>query len=202
MTPHQGRNVNERTRAFIGVGAVLVGLITVILGSVISHMAEAPEVDEFGQELYSLVPRNWVLVITAQSVALGGVLLMLAGLTFGFIYKRKLTWARAMLGALLFSGLMTILFAVVPNQMLTLFQATLDWTPAKIFITIPPILAMNNEVEISYATLKDMIVAGYATTMVIVIPVVMYQMQERAKKADQPKPTPVSSYGRPLRVDR
>jgi hypothetical protein len=69
-------------------------------------------------------------------------------------------------------------------------------------VTIPPILAMNNEVEISYATLKDMIVAGYATTMVIVIPVVMYQMQERAKKADQPKPTPVSSYGRPLRVDR
>ena len=61
---------------------------------------------------------------------------------------------------------------------------------------------LNNEIEISYATLKDMIVAGYATTMVIVIPVVMYQIQERAKNADQPKPTPVSSYGRPLRVDR
>ena len=47
-----------------------------------------------------------------------------------------------------------------------------------------------------------MLVAGYVTTLVIVIPVVMYQLQERAKKADQPKPTPVSSYGRPLRVDR
>jgi hypothetical protein len=202
MTPHQGRYVNERTRAIIGVGAVLVGLVTTILGSVVAHMAEAPEVDEFGQELYSLVPRNWVLVVGAQSVALGGVLLVLAGLTFGFIYKRKLTWARAMLGALVFTGLMTILFAIVPNQMLTVFQATLDWTPSKIFLTIPAVVVMNNEVEISYATLKDMIVAGYATTMMIVIPVAMYQIQERAKKADQPKPTPVSSYGRPLRVDR
>ena len=202
MTPHQGRYVSERTRAIIGVGAVLVGLVVTILGSVVAHMAEAPEVDELGQEIFSLVPRSWVLVTAAQSVALGGVLLILAGLTFGFIYQRKLTWARAMLGALLFSGLMTILFAIIPNQMLTVFQATLDWTPSKIFLTIPPVLVMNNEVEISYATLKDMLVAGYVTTLVIIIPVVMYQLQERAKKADQPKPTPVSSYGRPLRVDR
>ena len=194
--------MNERTRGIIGVGAVLVGLIVTVVGSVVVHMAEAPETDELGQELYSLVPRSWVLATAAQSVALGGVLLILAGLTFGFIYKRKLTWARAMLGALLFSGLMTILFAIIPNQMLTLFQATLDWTPARIFLTIPAVLVMNNEVEISYATLKDMIVAGYVTTLVIIIPIVMYQMQERAKRADQPKPTPVSSYGRPLRVDR
>ena len=185
-----------------GIGAVLIGLVTTMVASVVVHMAEAPEVDEFGQELYSLVPRSWVLATIAQSVALGGVLLAMAGLTFGFIYKRKLTWARAMLGALLFAGLMTILFAIVPNQMLTLFQATLDWTPSRIFLTVPAVLVMNNEVEISYATLKDALVAGYVTTLVIIVPVVMYQMQERAKRAEQPKPTPVSNYGRPLRVER
>ena len=202
MMPHQGRHVSERTRQIAGIGAVLIGLVVTMVASWVVHMAEAPEVDEFGRELYSLVPRSWVLVTAAQSVALGGVLLLLAGLTFGFVYKRKLTWARALLGALLFTGLMTILFAIIPNQMLTLFQATLDWTPSKIFLTIPAVLVLNNEIEISYATLKDMIVAGYATTMLLGVPIVMYQFQERAKRADQPKPTPVSDYGRPLRVDR
>jgi hypothetical protein len=202
MTPRQGSYVNERTRAIIGIGAVLVGLIVTIVGSVVVHMAEAPEFDELGQPLFELVPRNWVLVTAAQSVALGGVLLILAGLAFGFLYRRKLTWARAMLSALLFAGLMTIVFAIIPNQMLTLFQATLDWTPSRIFLTIPAVLVMNNEIEVSYATLKDMIVAGYATTMLLAVPIVMYQIQERSKRADQPKPTPVSSYGRPLRVDR
>jgi hypothetical protein len=194
--------VNERTRQIAGIGAVLIGLVTTMVASWVVHMAEAPEVDEFGREIYGLVPRSWVLATVAQSVALGGVLLILAGLTFGFIYKRKLTWSRAMLGALLFSGLMTILFAIIPNQMLTLFQATLDWNPSRIFVTIPAVLVLNNEIEISYATVKDMIVAGYSTTMLLAVPIVMYQMQERAKRADQPKPTPVSDYGRPLRVDR
>lgn len=194
--------MNERTRRIAGIGAVLIGLVTTLAASAVVHMAEAPEFDELGRELYPLVPRSWVLATVAQSVALGGVLLAMAGLTFGFIYRRKLTWARAMLGALLFAGLMTILFAIVPNQMLTLFQATLDWTPSRIFLTVPAVLVMNNEVEISYATLKDALVAGYVTTLVIIVPVVMYQMQERAKRAEQPKPTPVSSYGRPMRVDR
>lgn len=194
--------MSERTRQIAGIGAILIGLVVTMVASWVVHMAEAPEVDEFGQELYSLVPRSWVLATAAQSVALGGVLLVLAGLTFGFVYKRKLTWARAMLGALVFAGLMTILFAIIPNQMLTLFQATLDWTPSKIFVTIPAVLVLNNEIEISYATLKDMIVAGYATTMLLAVPIVMYQFQERAKRADQPKPARVSDYGRPLRVDR
>lgn len=194
--------MNERTRRIIGIGSVLVGLVVTILGSVVVHMAEAPGVDEFGVELYSLVPRHWILVTAAQSVALGGVLLALAGLTFAFIYNRKLTWARAMLGALLFTSLMMIIFGIIPNQMLTLFQATLDWSPQRIFLTIPPILVLNNVIEISYGTLKDVIVAGYASTMLLVVPIAMYQYQERAKRAEQPKPTPVSAYGRPLRVDR
>jgi len=143
-----------------------------------------------------------MLVTLAQIVALGGVLVAMAGVTLGWIWKRTLTWARAMLGSVLFTGLMFIIFAIIPNQFLTLTQATLEWTPQKIFITFPAAVVMNNDVSISYSVLKDMISAGYTTTMLLLIPVIMYQWQGRAKKADIPKPTPISNYGRPMRVDR
>lgn len=194
--------MNERRRLAIGYLAIAVGIATAILASVGVHMASAPEVDEFGRELYSFMPRGWVVVTVFQSIALGGVLMAMAGAAYGFLYQRTLTWSRAMFGALLYTGLMLILFAIIPNEFLTLVQSTLEWTPQKIFITIPPILVLNNTVEISYAALKDMISAGYVTTLLIVIPIITYQWQERAKKADVPKPTPVSDYGRPLRVDR
>ena len=65
---------------------------------------------------------------------------------------------------------------------------------------MPPALVLGNELAISAAAAKDMIVAGYVTTMLIVIPIAMYQWQVRADKKDEPKPEPVSNYGRPMRV--
>jgi hypothetical protein len=174
-----------------------------LAGSVVVHMAQAPEVDDLGRELYSFMPRNWVIYTAAQSVALGGVLLAMAGVWFAHIHLRKMTWNTAMLGALLFSGLMLIIFGVIPNQFLTLTQATLEWTPQKIFVTIPPFLVLGNDISISYAALKDILLQGFVGTMLISVPVAMYQIQERSKKAkNTPPPTPVSEYGRPLRVER
>jgi hypothetical protein len=198
---HEGTRLNERKRLVIGSIAIFAGIVVTIVASVAVHMAAAPDLDEFDRALYSFMPRGWFVVVAFQSVALGGTLLAMAGATFGYVYQRKLTWARAMFGALLFAGLMLIIFAIIPNEFLTLAQSQLDWTPQKIFITIPPVLALNNELTISYAALKDMISAGYATTMLFVVPIVMYQMQERAKRPPVAKPTPVSDYGRPLRAD-
>ncbi|MGI9585338.1 MAG: hypothetical protein ACR2N7_07075 [Acidimicrobiia bacterium] len=185
-----------------GAGLVVIGIVVVIVGSVLVHMTEAPSLNSLGEEMFANVPRGWVAVLLAQSIAIGGAIMVIAGLTLVFVYNQELTWVRAMIGALLFTSLMTIIFAVIPNQMLTLFQSTLEWTPQKIVVTVPPFLVLNNEMAISYAALKDMIVAGYATTALIVIPVIMWQWQGRAEKADAPKPEPVSNYGRPMRVDR
>jgi hypothetical protein len=179
---------------------VLLGIIVAIVFSFLVHTAEADEFNEFGEAIFVGFPRGWVPALIAQTIALGGVLLSMAGIALAFLYKRQLTWARAMIGALLFAALMFVLFAIVPNQMLTIFQATLEWTPQKIFVTVPPWLVLGNDLSISYAALKDMIVAGYVTTLLILLPVVMYQWQERAKKADEPKPEPVSNYGRPMRA--
>lgn len=192
--------MTERKQLIAGSGLVLLGIIVAIVFSFLVHTAEADEFNEFGEAIFVGFPRGWVPALIAQTIALGGVLLAMAGIALAFLYKRQLTWARAMLGALLFAALMFVLFAIIPNQMLTIFQSTLEWTPQKIFFTVPSWLVLGNDLSISYAALKDMIVAGYVTTLLIALPVVMYQWQERAKKADEPKPEPVSNYGRPMRA--
>jgi hypothetical protein len=193
--------VNERRHIIVGVGLIVLGLIVMLVGSFVVHMAQAPLVNDVGQEIYPGAPRGWQVVLLAQMVAVGGALLSMAGATYGFIWQRPLTWARAMFGSLLFAGLMFILFAIIPNEFFTLTQSTLEWTPTKILVTVPAAVVLNNEIAISYAALKDMIAAGYVTTLLILIPVLMVKWQEQSKKEPKEKPTPVSDYGRPLRVD-
>jgi len=191
--------VTGRKQIIAGVALILI--VVTIVASVVVHMAESPQFDSLGRELFPAVPRSWQLVTLAQIVALGGVLMSMAGATYGYLWRLPLTWARAMLGALLFSGLMFIIFAIIPNQFLTLTQATLEWTPTKTLVVVPPFLVLNNEITVSFSVLKDMMSAGYATVMLLAIPVIMYKWQVQGTKKDIPKPVPISSYGRPMRVD-
>ena len=191
--------MTERMQLWAGLGLILLGTIVSIVGGFLVHTAEAPEFNEFGQAMFDGFPRGWIPALIAQMIALGGVLMAMGGVLLAFVYGKPLTWASAMIGAALFTGLMFIIFAIIPNQMLTLFQGTLDWSANRILITIPPALVLGNEVAISYSAAKDMIVAGYVTTALIVVPVAMYQWQGRQMKKDEPKPEPVSSYGRPMR---
>lgn len=185
----------------IGLGAIVLGLITVLIFSWLTHATEAPVMDDLGNELYRWIPRGWFWTTAAQFIAVNGAILAMAGVAIAFVWDRPLTWARAGLGAALFTGLMVIIFGVIPNQMLTLAQGPLEWTGQKIFLTIPPALVLNNELTISYETLKDMIIGGYAFTNLIVIAIVMVVWQNYHRKKDEPKPTRVSEYGRPIRVE-
>ena len=157
--------------------------------------------DDVGTELYPLFPRGWFWTTASQFIALNGVVLMMAGAALAFVWGRRLTWARATLGAFLFTALMVIIFGVIPNQMLTLAQGPLEFTSQKILITIPPALVLNNELTISYETFKDMIVGGYAFTNLVVIAIVMVVWQNYHRTKDEPKPQRISEYGRPIRVE-
>ena len=84
------------------------------------------------------------------------------------------------------------------NQWLALAQGTLNWNDQRILFTVPRWLILNNEINISYGVIKEMIAAGYSTMVLVGVAVGAYQLQERAKRADQPKPVVVSSYGRPV----
>ena len=185
----------------IGLAAIAIGLVNVVVGSWLVHATEAPVLDDLGAELYSLIPRGWLWVTIAQNIALGGVLLAMAGATLAFVYDRPLTWVTATLGAGLFTALMIIVFGVIPNQMLTLAQGPLEWTSARTLLTIPPVLVLGNELTITYETFKDMIIGGYAFTNLIVVAAVMVLWQNYHTKKDQPKPQQISEYGRPIRME-
>lgn len=176
-----------------------LGVVVGIAGAVFAHYAGLPLTDDLGQDLYPQIPRGWLLELLGQIVSLGGGMLFIGGMTLAILYKRAMTWARAAIGAALFTALMLILFGIVPNQWLTLTQSVWEWTPQKIFLTVPPWLVLGYEVEISYAALKDIVSGTYVLVVTGAVAVAMYQWQERAKRAATgPPPQPVSQYGRPL----
>jgi hypothetical protein len=183
----------------IGVAAMLVGAVAGIAGALFAHFTGLPTEDALGQDLYPAIPRGWLFEVIGQLVSLGGGLLLMAGVAVGFLYRRPMTWARAAIGASLFTTLMMILFGIVPNQWLTLTQSVWEWTPQKKVLTIPSWLVLNNEVEISAAAVKDLVSGTYVVVALGAIAVAMYQWQERQKRAETgPPPQPVSTYGRPL----
>lgn len=187
----------------IGLGAIVIGSVTAVFGALVAHFTALPAVDALGQDLYPSIPRGWVWELVGQVICLTGGLMILAGITLAFVYGRELTWARAAIGALVFTTVMMIVFGIIPNEWLTLTQSTLEWTPQKVFITIPPGLVRGSEINVSYAALKDIVSGTYAVVALVAVAVVMYQWQERQRRrATEPPPVPVSRYGRPLKVER
>ena len=198
-----------------------VGILLMVAGSALAmaaalavHFIGLPKVNEFGVELYSAIPRGWQATLIAQIISLTGVLIAMAGMTLAFLYERKLTWARASIGAFLFTALMMILFGVIPNEFLTLVQATLDWSGQKQVIAscglgggfpcIPTFLTLGNNVSLSAAAFKDIIGQGYILTCIGGTAIFMWKWQVRTKRlATEGTPELVSKYGRPItKVER
>lgn len=200
--------MSERLKKRLGISGVVVGSVLLVGGTVLAHLMGLPLRDAVGQEIYPAIPRCawfegevascWVLPTLAQSTAFIGSQILMAGIVIGWIFDRPMTWALATVAAFLFTVEMIVIFGIVPNEMLAIAQGTLEWTDQKIAFTIPPWLVLNNEVSLSYGVLTDMIVAGYSTTMLIVVIVGAYQLQEWNKRRGQPKPPTTSLYGRPV----
>lgn len=198
-----------RDRSFnLGVAAMVVGSAIAIAGALWAHFTGLSEVDDLGREIYPSIPRGWFWVLIGQLVSLGGVLLLMAGTALAFLYDRKLTWARSAIAALLFTSLMMILFGVIPNEWLTYTQAEWEWTSQKIWIRIPTDLIGGNELNISAAAFKDIIVGTYVLIVTGAVAAAMISWQKREeiiarrdkKRADKKA---VSTYGRPLqKVER
>lgn len=185
---------------------LVIGAALFFIGIFAAHFTGLPEANNVGQEIYPHIPRCafwesqpscWVIPIASKSLAFLGSQIALGAYVFGWLWQRPLTWAGATISAFLFTLELIILLGIVPNEFLGLTQGTLAWTDQKILVSIPPWLMLNNEVNISYAAVKDIIVAGYSTTVLIAVAVGAYQLQERIKNP-KPKPQVVSTYGRPV----
>ena len=198
-----------KPRNFVfGIAALVVGLTVAILGALWVHFTNSPLVDDVGRDIYPAFPRGWGFVLIGQLVSLGGVLLAMAGITLAFLFEKKMTWARSAVGAGLFTALMIILFGVIPNEWLTYSQAVWEWTDQKIWIKIPTDLLGGNEVNVSAAVFKDVIVGTYVVVVTGAVAAAMIGWQKRdeiraARAKAKASKKDVSVYGRPLqKVER
>ena len=198
--------MTDAQRQRLGVIGLAVGAALFTFGVFAAHFTGLSETNNVGREIYPHIPRCawfetsacWVLPIASKLVAFIGSQITLVALVFGWILNRPMTWARATVGAFLFTLEMIILLGIVANEWLGLTQGTLAWTEQRILVTIPSWLVLNNDVHISLGVVKDMIVGGFSTAVLIAVAVGAYRFQERAKRVDQPKPQVVSGYGRPV----
>ena len=191
--------VDERRRTQLGALGLAFGVVLLVVGSLWAHFTGLPNVNSFGVEIYPAIPRGWAWQLLGQVTALGGSQIAMAAVALGFLYDRPLTWARASVGAALITAEMMIIFGIIPNQWLTLTQATFEWSPQKIAVTLPAWLTLNNEISISYAAIKDAVSGGYMVGALGAVAVAMYQWQGWRQRAESaPPPQPVSTYGRPM----
>ncbi len=191
--------MDDRTKRRLGITAVVVGSAIFMAGVFVAHFTGLGETDDLGREIYPAIPRGWQWVLLGQLTALAGSQIVLAGIVVGWLWEKPMTWARATIGAIVFTTEMIVLFGIVPNEWLGLTQGTFEWTSQRVALTIPPWLVLNNEVEISYGAIKDAVSGGYSATMLGAVIVGMYKYQEWQKKGGAAaRPQPVSTYGRPI----
>ncbi len=189
----------------LGLGTILMGLAVVWV-----HFAGLPR-NEFvgGQfvpfvvepEIFNRIPRGWVSKGLGYLAVFGASQLMIVGAFFLWVLNQPMTWARASVAAALTWMEFVVIFGIVPSEWLNLSQTDLDWSPQNIAFTIPPWLVLGNDIDISFAAIKDAISAGYNTGLLVAAPVFAVMIQ-RMKDG---RPTPVaaeelrSPYGRTLR---
>lgn len=193
-----------RDKYFVrGIVALGVGLILGILGALWAHVTGADTVDAVGRQMFSAFPRGWVWVLLGQLVSIGGIFLAIGGTALAFLYEKKMTWARASIGAFLFTATMIILYGIIPNQWLTYTQAVWEWTDQKIWVKIPSSLIGGNEINISANAVKDIVNGTYVLVLTIAIAAAMISYQKRdeirARRAQKKASADnVSAFGRPL----
>ena len=191
--------MTEQRRKLIGIGGLVAGAVTIAIGLTIAHFTNLPTEDALGNEILPDIPRGWQLYTLGQIIAVGGSQVVVGAVVFGWLWERPLTWVRASIAALVGWYQLVLYFGIIPSEMLNLAQGPLEWTSRTAF-TIPSWLVLNNEIAISWTTIKDALVAGYYTNAFIVLVVGIYMAQEWIKKrADAAPVVELSTYGRPLR---
>ncbi len=93
-----------------------------------------------------------------------------------------------------------MIFGIVPSEWLNLAQTDLDWSPQRVAFTVPPWLVLGNQLDISWAAIKDAISGTYNLVMLVAAAVFAYKLQDVGKPrpaADKPA-VRISPYGRPL----
>lgn len=203
---HRLTELNKTQRTRLGWSMLVAGAFLLIAAVLWVHYSSFPRTTVVdGAEVpvmvdyFNWVPRGWFWKTLGYLAAFAASQLMLVGAALAWVLGEKMTWARATFVAWLVWIEFVLIFGMVPSEWLNLSQTNLDWSPQKIFVTLPAWLVLGNEVSISYGALKDIISMGYHMVMIGVSIVFAYQIQGigTPRKVAE-KPVPISPYGRPL----
>lgn len=198
--------ISDRQRVRLGSGLLVLGTLALALGVFVVHWALYPETvfvngefQPYVVDSFNWMPRGWIPKTAGYLIAFAGSQFMVVGAAFVWILNQKMTWARAAFAAFVTWVEFVIIIAIVPSEWLNLAQTDLDWSSQRIAFTIPPWLVLGNEVEVSFAVLKDAISGAYNTSLLVIIPFIAYKLQEIGKpRPARAEKARISPYGRPL----
>ncbi len=217
--PGTGRHASERkemyrlaelkdsTRKAMGWGLLLGGLVLMALAVWWIHFSSFPETEIVDGEVapvvltaFDWIPRTPISKGIGYLAAFAASQMLIVGGLFLWVLNQKMTWARATVAAFIAWIELVVIFAIVPSEWLNFAQTDLDWSSQRVALTIPPWLVLGNNVELSYAMLKDSISMGYHIVMLGAGAVFALELQKmyKGKPASAEKPEPKSPYGRPL----
>lgn len=199
--------LSDERRRLIGGGLLIAGLLGLVLGVIWIHWSSIPRTEvvngvetEVVVDFLNWWPRGMFWKAAGYLIVLGATTMALIGASFLWVLNQKMTWARATGAAMLAWLALVFYFGMVPSEWLNFAQTDLDWSSQRAFIVVPPWLLLGNDVEISYAVVKDSIQMGYSLTMLALAGVLAFQLQKvkEGRPASAAPAEKTSPYGRPL----
>jgi hypothetical protein len=184
----------------LGTGLLAVGVVWIHFSSLsLTHLVDGVEVP-LVVDYFNWWPRGVLWQGAGYLVVFGASQMMIGGAVFLWVLNQRMTWSRAVFTAYLTWLELVIIFGMVPSEWLSFAQTDLNWSSQRVALVVPSILVLGNDVEISYAVLKDSISMGYHLLMLGVGVVFALQLQKMSKgrPASADKPEKKSPYGRPL----
>jgi hypothetical protein len=190
--------LSDARRKSIGYGMLVAGFVALVVGVIWIHFSsQAPDVDG---GVFDWIPNGHIWKGIGYLVSGLASQLLVVGAFFVWVLNQRMTWARAVFAAVMTWVELVLIFGMIPSEWLSFAQTDLDWSSQKVFFTIPPILVLGNDVDISYAVIKDSISMGYHIVMLVGGAIFALQLQKMraGRPASAEKPEPKSPYGRPL----
>jgi hypothetical protein len=203
---HRLTELTKSQRIRLGWAMLVAGFLLLVVAIIWVHYSSFPRTRVEGGvtvpvvvDYFNWIPRGWFWKSLGFLAAFAASQLLLAGAALAWVLGERMTWARATFLAWLVWIEFVLIFGMVPSEWLNLSQTDLDWSPQRIFVTIPAWLMLGNEVSISYAALKDIVSIGYHNVVLVGAIIFAYRIQGIGKPRKVPeRPAPVSPYGRPL----
>ncbi len=199
--------LSDSRRKAIGATLLILGLMGLALGVFWIHWSSFPLTERIdGVDVPYVVdfanwfPRGIYWKGAGYLIVLGATTLALVGASFLWLLNQRMTWSRAIVGSMIAWVALVFYMGMVPSEWLNFAQTDLVWSGQRVAVTIPPILVLGNQVDISYGTIKDLINVGYYHVVLIGAAVLALQIQKmKAGRPAKARPeAQVSPYGRPL----